>query len=177
MSSLKVIIPLVIIFILGVAGVYAIYKSQMPKVTDLVATSANPQAVNFPKNSPAPTPVATPTVQGSQVQPNTGSNDLEIKNIGITLDMPIANQKISSPQVIRGKANVTSQKVVVQIKDSTGQILGKSQASACVGLDACSFETSIIFSSPLTPAGTVEIFSPSAIDANPTYTTSIAVSF
>lgn len=171
MNSLKLIIPIVIIFILLGAGVYTIYKIQTGSPLELTSRQDF-----FPSASAS----ASPNVQGVTTPPNqpaTGQDELEIKNIGIQLATPTANQQISSPQKVAGIANVTSQTVLIDILDGSGKMLGQGTASACLGLDACQFEASITFTDSHTPTGTVVIYSPNVIDNSPTFVQSIPVKF
>lgn len=172
MSSLKIIIPILIVFILIGAGAYSIYRAQTAiEITDTTQNSF-----------PSPSPSSSPNVQGAKNppanQPATGPEDeLGIKNIGIQLTSPEPQTKINSPVQVTGTANVTSQTVHIAILDSNGSILGQGQATACVGLDACPFKASIKFNSPQTQTGSVEVYSPSTLDSSKTFLQSIPVSF
>ncbi len=171
MNSLKLIIPLAIIFaLLGAFGVYRVYKAQ-------TKSEANIRQEFFPSTSDS----ATPAVQGATTtlpgQPSTGQDELEIKNIGIQLSSPVANQQISSPQKVTGTANVTSQTVVIKILDSDRNTLGWSQASACVGLNSCQFEAIVTFQNPNSTNGYLEIYSPSTINGSKTFLQTIPVAF
>lgn len=180
MNSLKIIIPAVILFILATAGVYTIYQTQ---TAEKIATDASPQISlqsNFPTSSTSPKLQSSPSPTSQtnvQAQPATGTDELEIKNEGIHMQNPTPGSLASSPLVVSGIANVTSQKVVVIVKDTTGSTLGQGTAQACVGLDACYFEATIAFSKPKTDIGLLEVYSPSAIDNSPTFLQTIPVSF
>ncbi len=180
MSSLKVIIPLIIIFVLAIAGVYAIYKSQATNTDLALATpAASTQIISFPKTSPTPklTPSPSPLVAMGSQTPNTGTDEIEVNNKGIQITSPTAGQQVGSTILVRGTANVTSQKVIITIVDTAGNTLGQGQAKACVGLDACNFEASIALSKAKTDIGLMEAYSPSTIDNSHTYQTTIPVSF
>jgi len=173
MSSLKIIIPIVIVFILIGAGTYTIYRAQTK-----VAITSNTSQNSFP----SPTPTANPQVKSANApanQPATGPKDeLAIKNIGIQISFPQPNIKIASPVQIDGTANVTSQVVHIAVLDSSGNVLGQGQATACIGLDACPFTASIPFNPSQSQTGSIEIYSPSAIAGNSkTYLQSIPVLF
>lgn len=174
MKSLKWIIPIVIVTILLGAGVYTIYRTQTA-VEQILPTQS-------PRNN-FPTQEASPSLQVKGIappnnQPATGPEDgLEVKNVGIKVENLNSNVKISSPLTIKGTANVTSQTVIVSVKDANGKILGTGQATACIGLDACDFQTQIAFSNPTTSAGFVEVYSPSTIDSSPTFLQTIPITF
>lgn len=177
MNSLKWVIPILIVAILVGAGAWAIYKAQIAKEEISPIESPN---INFPGAKEAsPTPQlqvqsTTPPVN----QPATGQeNGLEITNIGIRIISPQPNVKITSPVKVTGMANVTSQRVVIQIKDANGDILGQGHATACLDLDACAFQASILFSNSQTTTGQIEAYSPSTIDNSATYLQSIPVTF
>lgn len=175
MTSLKWIIPILIVAILVGAGVWAIYKAQTSTINIETSTEETPKS-GFGQATPS----ATPKVQGATPppnQPSTGSDELEIKNAGIQITNPTNGQLIASPIKITGTANVTSQIVIIRIKDPNGTTLGQGQATACVGLDACPFEALITFSAPSGKSGQVEVYSPSTIDNSPTYLQTIPVTF
>lgn len=174
MNNLKVVIPAIIIFILAIGGVYYLYKSQVIDDTTPLAATATPQGSAFPQVTG--TPSASPSTNvGSQ--PATGSDELKVYNVGIYVNTPTFNQKITSPLKVSGKANVTSQKVVARVKDSDGNVLGQAEAAACVGLDACPFEMTISFSKPSTVYGTLEIYSPSTVNSEQKHLQFIQISF
>ena len=180
-SSLKIIIPVLIVLILVAAGIYAIYKAQSTSTSITALASASPIATGFPTASQTPEPASKQQNQNTsstQTQPKTGPHDgLEIKNEGIQVDSPTQATQVTSPLKVTGRANVTSQKVNIEVIDANGNILGRGQASACVGLDACPFEASIIFSKPTTSQGTIKLYSPSTVDSSQTYITTISVTF
>jgi len=180
MSSLKIIIPILLVLILAAAGVYSIYKTQTADTPITAIASASPIATGFPTQSPSSKPAIAQNqnTANAQNQPATGPEDgLEIKNEGIQINSPAQSTAISSPAKITGKANVTSQKVTILVLDTNGNLLGQGQASACVGLDACPFEASITFTKPTTTTGKIVLYAPSQIDNSPTYATSIPVTF
>lgn len=181
MSSLKWIIPIVIVAILVGIGAYTIYKAQTGNVEiGEVENEATTSAGFGEITSPSPTPKSSPQTQAATVnnQPATGPEDeLLVKNAGIQVINPTSGQLISSPLKVSGTANVTSQTVVIKIKTTDGKVLGEGSAQACVGLDACPFEASVVFDKPQTSIGLLEIYSPSTVDNSPTYLQSVPVSF
>ncbi|MEK7581558.1 MAG: Gmad2 immunoglobulin-like domain-containing protein [Patescibacteria group bacterium] len=180
MNSLKIIIPAVILFILATAGVYTIYQTQTANKKTVDATPQISPQSNFPTSSASPKLQPSPTSASQtnvQAQPATGTDELEIKNEGIQLQSPTRGELVNSPLTVSGIANVTSQIVVITVKDTAGNTLGQGTAQACVGLDACYFETTIAFSGPRTSIGYLEVYSPSTIDNSPTFLQTIPVSF
>lgn len=175
MNSLKIVIPIIIVAILISAGVYAVYKTQTAQET----TPGTAQD-SFPSASPAVS--LNPSVQGTKNppsnQPSTGPEDeIGVNNIGIQISTPQNQSTITSPVIVSGRANVTSQLVKITIFDSNGNILGEGQATACVALDACPFSASVPFKTPSTQSGTIEVYSPSMLEGSKTFLQSILVSF
>ena len=118
-----------------------------------------------PKPSPvsgfeiaSPTPQALGQANAPAVQPESGSNTLEEKNIRIFIENPAPSSLISSPLKISGLTNLTSGIIMAQVKDANGQLLGQNQTSACTTSDSCSFQTEIVLVSPQTQSGLVEVF-------------------
>lgn len=176
-KSLKFVIPIVIVFILIVIGAYQLFKNKLtkPPVEVSEVATASPNGFQLPQ-SPSPTPnVLAGTTPN--IQPAAGSDTVEIKNIGIYVEVPIADQKVISGQKVSGRANVFLGNIQIRVKDANGTILGKGSATACLGTDACPFETSVTFAKPNTTAGTLELYSPNATDGAEDYLQIIAVQF
>lgn len=173
MDNLKIAILIIIFVTLGATGVYYFYQRSV--------TSQDFQPTETVNQSPrvgfevSPSPRARKgTVAG--VQPAAGSDTVEVKNIGIIVKTPQSSTAISSPLKITGNANVLEGKVAIRIKDATGQILGQGAAAACLGYDACPFETEIAFNSPRSDTGSIEVYNPS-FDGSQKYLQGIPVSF
>ena len=173
-KSLKFIIPVVIAFFLIVFGVFQLYKN---KVRD--SASSSPIPITSPSItavvSPSPTPLVMGTIPSNQ--PAAGSDTVEIKNVGIYVDSPQKNQLVLSPQKVSGKANVFEGNVQIRILDANGNILAKGSATACLGTDACPFETTVTFKKPTTSTGSIELYSPNAVDGAEDYLQSIPIIF
>lgn len=176
MNNYRVAILAVIILIILFAGAYFIYQKQTGNIPTFEANpSASPESlITLPSPTPAPQSSAGPQVNE---QPQSGSDTVEVKNIGIKVDQPEGSSIISSPLTVSGSANVFEGKIIINVLDSAGHVLGSSQTTACMGYDACPFQTSINFASPLTQAGTIEIYNPSGVDGSPHYLQSILVRF
>lgn len=170
--DLKIIIPAALIFLLAIFGIYRLYQVRVAQ----------------PQESPTPSPIASPsefetfpsqtvTTTPPQTQPESGSNTVEVKNIGIILTSPQNGDLISSPVTIKGRANVFEGHVAIRVKDATGKILGQGFATACMDIDACPFVASIPFTKPTTPTGTVEAFSLSPMDGSEEYLQSVPIRF
>ena len=176
MNNYRVAILAVIILIILFAGAYFIYQKQTGNniPTFEASPSTSPEIT-----LPSPTTPAPQTSTGPQVneQPQSGSDTVEVKNIGIKVDQPEGSSIISSPLTVSGSANVFEGKIIINILDSTGHVLGSSQATACMSYDACPFQTSINFATPATGTGTIEIYNPSGVDGSPHYLQSILVRF
>lgn len=171
-KDLKLIIPAALIFILALFGIYRLYQVRVgqPK------PSPSPSPIVSPSGFPtlSPTPAFSPPPPG---QPASGSDTVEVKNIGITLDSPQSGNLITSPVKVTGRANVFEGHVAIRVKDAYGNIVGLGFATACMDVDACPFETSIFFPSSKTQMGTVEAFSPSAMDGSEQYLQSQSIRF
>ncbi|MDP2632278.1 MAG: Gmad2 immunoglobulin-like domain-containing protein [Candidatus Curtissbacteria bacterium] len=176
-KSLKYVIPIAIAFVLIVFGAYQLFKSKLTKPV----VEVSPVVISSPNGfqllqSPSPTPdVLSGTTPN--IQPAAGSDTVEIKNVGIYVDAPVADQKIISPLKVSGRANVFDGNVQIRVKDANGTILGSSSAIACLGIDACPFETSVAFTKPNTTAGSLELYSPNATDGAEDYLQIIAIQF
>lgn len=176
MNNLKIAIPVLILFILIVAGVYYAYQAQVSNKADLIL-NASPDPIGNLKDS---TPSAGPkgAVSGDQsTTPKTGPEDGMSLATTISLSSPAQASTISSPIQVQGFANITSQVVEIQIKDSNNKILGSGRASACIGYTACSFSANVVFSQPQTPTGSIVAFSKSTIDNSPVNVTSLSINF
>lgn len=172
-KSLKYIIPVVIAFFLIVFGVFQLYKNKVANQTE-----ASPIPIASPigfEVSPSPTPL----VMGStpKTQPTAGFDTVEVKNVGIYVDVPITNQKVFNPLRVSGRANVFEGNIQIRVKDANGTILGKGSATACLGTDACPFEVAINFTKPKTSTGTLELYSPNAVDGTEDYLQVIPIRF
>lgn len=158
-------------------GVYRLIQNNVRKLPVAVQSpNANPSGFRAIIATPTPKTKTSPnSIAGSQ--PQTGSDTAEIKNIGISIENVFSGQTISSPLTVNGKANVFEGHVVLQIKDANGKVLGQSTATACMGLDACPFQSTITFSKPSTSYGTLETYSPSGKDGSKLYTQTVVVNF
>ena len=173
MDNLKLTIPIVIVFILAVAGVFYFYQRQGLPNTPFFNATPSPSVVGFPKvkgesSSPGPSPSELPAA---------GFDTSTVNNIGIVIVSPQQEDKITSPVKISGRANVFEGKVVIRIKNANNQILGQDEATACMDLDACPFKVLVDFNSPQTSTGTIEAFSPSPIDGSEAYLQAISIRF
>lgn len=174
MNNYRVAILAVIILIILFAGAFFIYQKQVGNNTPAPEKTPSPETLTLPSPTPNIQPASGP--QASQ-QPESGSNTLEVKNIGIRVDTPTAASIISSPIAVTGSANVFEGKIVISIKDANGNLLGTGQATACMGYDACPFTTTIDFAKSSTEAGIIEVYNPSGIDGSAKYLQSILVRF
>lgn len=178
MNNYKLAILFIIIFIIALLGAFFIYKNQTkpasteePPLSEAVITASPPL-------STSPSPASqTSAANAPTAQPESGSNTLEIKNEGIKIESPEASSIITSPLTVKGSANVFEGKVIVNIKDANGQILGSGQATACMGYDACPFTTTVDFKKPATQAGTIEVYNLSSTNGSPKYLQQILVRF
>lgn len=175
--SLYVGLVVVLIFALSIYGVFKLYQK---RVAGQTATLITPTIQTLASPSPTPslthTQVAT-TTNPPQTLPASGSDTVEIKNIGIFVSVPKNGQIVNSPIFVSGTANVTSQIVIIRVKNSIGDILGQGQAKACLDTDACPFEVSVSFTKAITQTGTVETYSQNVVNGQEEYLQSIPVSF
>lgn len=177
-KNLRFIIPIIIVFVLIVLGLYQLYKNRVNKETEEAKTSPSPSLIAGFEVSPPP--IASPNVLGTNVpamQPQSGSDTVEVKNVGIYVYLPSQNQQISSPVKVTGRANVFDGNVQIRIKDANGNLLGQGSATACLGTDACPFEASITFSKTTTSSGTAELYSPNTVNGSEDYLQIIQVQF
>lgn len=84
------------------------------------------------------------------------------------IDLPQADDTISSPVRIKGWANVFEGEFQVRIKDASGKVLGTKSATASAGApDGGTFDTTVTFTQPATAQqGTVEIYDLSQKDGS-----------
>ena len=177
MNNIKTIILLIIIFVIAVAGIYYLYQTQVVnKNLDLLPY---PSPTTTFEDLVSPSPISSPVgkLTPPRVQPEAGSNTIDVKNIGIEVESPQASSVISSTVYVKGRANVFEGKVQINVKDTNGKILGSNQATACMGYDACPFETVINFDQSTTEAGILEVYNPSGIDGSPKYLQQILIRF
>ena len=169
-KDLKILIPAALIFLLALFGIYRLYQVRVAR----------------PQESPSPTPTATPSgfetfpsppTSVPSTLPASGSDTVEVKNIGITLTSPQIDDLVSSPVKVTGRANVFEGHVSIRVKDANGQILGQGFATACMDIDACPFEASVPFTNSTTLTGEVELYSPSAVDGTEQYLQSVSIRF
>lgn len=148
----------------------------LPGTSPRSSTSPGKSPTPNPKQTPAPP--ATPTSTSTTVanQPTTGSEELEIRNPGISIDNVQAGDTVSSGITIAGRANVTNTKVVIEIKDDDGRVLGSGSATGCVGYDACAFSTIINFEKSQNKTGILYAYNPSDNDTR-FYEVQIPVNF
>ena len=179
MQSLKFIIPAIIIFVLAISGIYYLYQTQTSSPSSVLNpnASASPIGTTFPQASASAQPSSEPRAMGVNSQPATGPEDNQVRNPGITVLGPSRDSKISSATKVYGIANVTSQTVIIEVRDAHGKLLGSGSAQACIGLDACPFSASVVFKNSETASGTILVYSPSQIDSSPTYTQELPVKF
>ncbi len=178
MRSLKIIIPAILVFLLIVGGIYTIYQSQIaPKIDLGITTVPSPPKNNFPESSASAKPQTKNNTSVTN-QPSTGPDDeLAIQNIGIHVNNLNQDQKITSPLIVKGVANVTSQTITIKVYDKTGNTLGQGKASACVSLTGCNFEASVVFQKSPMQTGYIEIYSPSTLDGKQLYLQTFSVNF
>ena len=174
MNNYRVAILAAIVLIILFAGAYFIYKNQVINQVSTVKESPFPGALTLP----SPSPVTLPAGGEAQVneQPQSGSDTVEVKNIGIQITSPSGSSVITSPVTVSGSANVLGD-IVINIKDATGNILATSRTPACVAYDACPFEAKINFVASKTQAGTIEVYNPSTADGKPQYLQQILIRF
>lgn len=177
MSSLKIILSVIILFVLLVAGIYYYYQTQVSNVSDLnLNTQASP-GLGFKEASPSASTKGTSASASQATTPGTGPEDRMALATTISITNPAQASTITSPVQVNGFANITSQVVEIQIKDSNGNTLGTSRASACLSYTACDFAANIVFAKPQTSTGTIEAFAKSTIDGSPVDITSLGVNF
>ncbi len=180
MNNIRTIILAVIIFVIALAGIYYLYQTQVNKNNANLIPYPSPGSNFESAASPSPSPspgAGSQAANPPKVQPASGSDTVEVKNIGIRVTGPEASSKISSSVKVSGFANVFEGRVAILVKDGNGQILGRGQATACMGYDACPFETTVSFNQSTTQAGTLEVYSPSGIDGSAQYLQTLLVRF
>lgn len=154
MTNPKAFIVGIAVLILIVTGsIFAASKLSQIKVSPPIA-KVSPSPQGFSALSRDVEKLENQTVSELKSQPETGIGD--IKNVGISLNSPLSETTISSPVKVSGFANVYDGLVKVMVKDANGKVLGENSATACMGTDACPFETNVTFTQPLTSVGTIE---------------------
>lgn len=172
--SLYVGLVVVLIFALGIYGVFKLYQKRVTSET--VLPTPTPQTFG---TLPTPTPKATPTQAATtpQTLPAAGSETQEVKNVGIFVNVPKNSQVVNTPLFVTGTANVTSQTVQIRVKNSIGEVLGQGTANACLSANGCPFESSVNFTKTLTQTGTVEVYSQNVVNGQEEYLQTIPVIF
>ena len=176
MKSPWVVVTAVIIFALGIFGVYWLYQKRV--------VTPSQQA------SPLPTPVegfdSQPTVEGvskelagktPSSQPDTGPDNDQIKNAGIILNYPQEFSAVASPLQISGWTKIESGNLTIRVKDSSKNILGQKNTYSCPNFEVCQFEVTLIFSKPSTETGTIEVYSQSTMNNPPERFQTLVVQF
>lgn len=176
LSNIKIAILLIIIFVLAISAGFYFYQKQIIQKAQVSGQSGLSPTTNFPASA-TPTPTIEGTKTAPNSQPETGTNTQDVNNIGISVISPQSSTIISSPVTVAGNANVFEGQVVILVKDANGNILGRGQATACMGYDACPFKTAIYFNQPLTPTGILEAYNPSGVDNSPKYLQQILIRF
>lgn len=175
MKDWKIILPILVVMAFVIAGVFQVYKSQnILKKNTQPESSPSPSAEKFPTALESPN--ATTSSVLAQSQPATGSDTLQIQNIGIFVDLPQPYTKVESPLKIAGRANVLGE-IQIDIKNESGKILGTTTANACLGYNSCYFESTIIFNNADSQTGFIEVYNPSTFDSSQQYIQIIPVSF
>lgn len=146
-SSLIVVAVILLLIALGAGAIYYLYKNEVFETR--VEPSPSPTAVEKFPSSQTATPSALPA---------SGVSDNDNYRFEIKLNSPKAYSLLSSPAQITGDANAPEQ-LLILIKDTNGNVLGKSQANACEDLEPCIFSASILFATSPTANGTVEVYS------------------
>ena len=153
-NNLIVALVIIILVAVGSAGIYWAWQNQ--KTQSQLIPSPTPSPISkFPSTlgeSKANGPVPS-------VQPQAGVDTASV-NLGIEITTPYGKSQISSPAKVKGLANVPEESVIIEIKDNNGNVLGKSQASACFDSHPCPFEASVVFESSTSDFGTLEVYSP-----------------
>lgn len=164
--SLAMAAVIIALIILGALGIYWASQKEDFKTSDIFKLG---------NSSPSPTPqevakFTIDTTPAPQTQPESGSDTLGAVNLGIVITNPSAKAEVSSPIKVAGMANTLNGKVLIRIKDEYGNILGEGQASACLDVDPCPFEASIVFQKSQTERGLIEVSSGDL-------TTTVAINF
>lgn len=172
--SLYVGLVVVLIFALGIYGVFKLYQKRVTSQT--ISPTPTPQSFGtLPSPAPATTPIQA--ANPPQTLPAAGSQTQEIKNVGIIVNVPKNGQVINPFLLVSGTANITSQTVQIRIKNSIGEVLGQGLAKACLSTNGCPFEVSVNFTKAITQTGTVEIYSENVVNSQEEYLQTIPVRF
>src|SRR3990167_11017779 len=152
-NNLIVALVIIILVAVGSAGIYWAWQNQ--KIQSQLIPSPTPSPI-----SKFPSTLGESKANGSlpSVQPQAGTDTSSV-NLGVEITAPNGKSQVSSPVKIKGLANVPEESVIVEIKDNNGNVLGKSQASACFDSKPCPFEASIVFESSTGDWGTIEAYS------------------
>lgn len=139
-----------------------ISTTPLPGTSPRSSTTPGKSPTPNPKQTPAPSATPTPASSGTNVanQPTTGSDELEIRNPGISIDNVQAGDTVNTGITISGRANVTNTKVVIEIKDNDGKVLGAGNTTGCIGYDACPFSTTINFEKAQSKTGILFAYNP-----------------
>ncbi len=147
------VIGIAVLILIVTGSIFAASKLSQIKVSQPTA-KVSPSPQGFSALSRDVEKLEKQTVSELRSQPETGIS--EIKNVGIYLSLPLAGNTIASPVKASGFANVYDGLVKIRVKDVSGNVLGENSAIACMGTDACPFETTVTFTKPLASVGTIE---------------------
>lgn len=176
MNNLKTAVLIVIIFIIGVSGVFWIYQTQVKQAEEDLLPLPTVEPIPAEEAAPPSPDITDILTQAPPVQPEAGSDTVEIKNAGIFLETPEASSKITSPVIVSGKANILGD-IVLKVKDANGNVLGEEKTAACVSYDACPFSVTLHFKPSTNEAGTIEVLNQPAADASLKHVQSILIRF
>ncbi|MBI2303986.1 MAG: Gmad2 immunoglobulin-like domain-containing protein [Chloroflexi bacterium] len=125
--------------------------------------SPTPVPVASPTRTPTPAPTATPTPSPT---PTPTPEPKEPPKV--TVDLPKAGEKVSSPIRISGSAVVFEAVVSLRVKNAAGQVIGEGNALASAGAPQRGIYTAqIAFTPPAVEGpGTIEAFSRSPRDGS-----------
>ena len=102
------------------------------------------------------------TQSGSKVSvsPVIQPGEVAVIDSNIIVTQPLSNARIASPLSIAGRSGVTTGEILFRLRDDTGAVLADGKLDAAlIGGAWDNFSGSLEFAKPLTPVGTLEVFS------------------
>ena len=157
-NNLSFVVGAVVLIIFFALVAFAASKFYQRQSEKKLSPSPQPSPVSgFEIASPSPQTLGQ--ANAPAVQPESGSNTLEEKNIRIFIENPAPSSLITSPLKISGFTNLTSGTIIAQVKDANNNILGKNQTNACTNALSCSFELEVFFAPSQTKTGVIEVYS------------------
>ena len=189
MRNWIIIAAITLIFGTIATTTYYLYQKQIGSNFQLNLPSLTGKPVTFIAQKSSPTPTPSPKTGFAQIaslpsppdvlgaQPATGIGDSQDTDNGIIILNPTQRETIYSPLKISGWSKIADGKIIAQVLDQNGQILGQENLVTCSDFEACPFKADIIFEKSATKTGLIELSTESTASTSPGYSQTVVVQF